>query len=102
MKKYQILLLVIAFATSMLFIGISCKEKVVEEEKKISLSEEENPYEESIRLTNNSEDDGRPFWSPDGKMIAFESYQDGNWEVYVMNADGSGQTRLTNNPAFDG
>jgi len=34
--------------------------------------------------------------------IAFESYRDGNAEVYVMNADGSGQTNLTNNPADDG
>jgi len=34
--------------------------------------------------------------------IAFDSDRDGNEEVYVMNADGTGQTRLTNNPAFDG
>src|SRR6266511_1205796 len=27
--------------------------------------------------------------------IAFASYRDGNYELYVMNADGSGQTRLT-------
>ena len=27
---------------------------------------------------------------------------DGNWEVHVMNADGSGQSRLTDNPAVDG
>ncbi len=33
--------------------------------------------------------------------IAFHSTRDGNWEVYVMNADGSGQTRLTDNPAAD-
>jgi hypothetical protein len=35
--------------------------------------------------------------------IAFTSQRDGNAEIYVMNAaDGSGQTRLTNNPASDG
>jgi hypothetical protein len=33
--------------------------------------------------------------------IAFVSNRDGNWEIYVMNADGSGVTRLTNNPAND-
>ncbi|GAB4429140.1 MAG: hypothetical protein Kow0031_09570 [Anaerolineae bacterium] len=33
--------------------------------------------------------------------IAFSSNRDGNNEIYVMNADGSGQTRLTNNPAPD-
>jgi TolB protein len=34
--------------------------------------------------------------------IAFESNRDGNEEIYVMNADGSNQTRLTNNPGLDG
>jgi formylglycine-generating enzyme required for sulfatase activity len=33
--------------------------------------------------------------------IAFVSDRDGNREIYVMNADGSGQTRLTDNPALD-
>ena len=33
--------------------------------------------------------------------IAFQSNRDGNYEIYVMNADGSGQTDLTNNPAYD-
>ena len=40
-------------------------------------------------------------WSPDGARIAFVSRRDGNYEIYVMNADGSGQTRLTNNSAWD-
>ena len=39
--------------------------------------------------------------SPAGR-IAFASDRDGNFEIYVMNADGSGVTRLTNNPASDG
>ena len=33
--------------------------------------------------------------------IAFASNRDGNYEIYTMNADGTGQTRLTNNAAFD-
>ena len=33
--------------------------------------------------------------------IAFTSNRDGNDEIYVMNADGTGVTRLTDNPASD-
>lgn len=33
--------------------------------------------------------------------IAFSSNRDGNFEIYVMNLDGSGQTRLTNSAAAD-
>jgi len=33
--------------------------------------------------------------------IAFVSGRDGNGEIYVMNADGTGVTRLTNDPAND-
>src|SRR5205085_3626152 len=40
-------------------------------------------------------------FSPDGSKIAFRSNRDGNYEIYVMDADGSNQTRLTNNPAED-
>ena len=54
------------------------------------------------RLTYNNADDVQPYWSPDGNKIAFQSYRDGQAEVYVMNADGSGQTRLTTNNDYDG
>lgn len=40
---------------------------------------------------------GDPAWSPDGRKIAFVSGRDGNFEIYVMKADGSAQTRLTDN-----
>ena len=38
-----------------------------------------------------------PSWSPDGTRIAFDSRRDGHVlpEIYVMNADGSDQRRLT-------
>jgi Tol biopolymer transport system component len=42
-----------------------------------------------------------PAWSADGRRIAFMSTRNGNAEVYVMNADGTGQRRLTNNSEFD-
>ena len=48
------------------------------------------------RLTNNPGADGEPAWSPDGRKIAFVSDRDGNYDIYVMNADGSGVTQLTN------
>lgn len=39
-----------------------------------------------------------------GGLIAFENEANGdyNFELWVMNADGSGQTRLTNSPGYDG
>ena len=40
-------------------------------------------------------------WSPDGTKLAFTSNRDGNPEIYLMNKDGSGLRRVTNNPAID-
>src|SRR5512136_1094762 len=37
-----------------------------------------------------------------GGRIVFASKRDENYEIYVMNADGTDQQRLTNNPSEDG
>jgi Tol biopolymer transport system component/plastocyanin len=43
---------------------------------------------------------GGPTWSPDGSKIAFARHDELlGYDVWVMNADGSGVTRLTSSPA---
>jgi len=51
------------------------------------------------RLRNRAPRAALPAWSPDGRLIAFLSSSDGNYDIYVMNADGSGQTNVTRSPA---
>jgi Tol biopolymer transport system component len=65
-----------------------------------------------IRVTSTVESEMMPAFSPDGRKIAFvsvpasmadnqfEALPD-RWEIFVMNADGSGRTRLTNNTTTD-
>jgi len=36
--------------------------------------------------------DVRPFWSPEGQRIAFDSEREGNYEAYVINVDGTSLT----------
>jgi TolB protein len=40
-------------------------------------------------------------FSPDGTKVAFSSTHDGNAEIYVVNADGTGLKRLTDHPEID-
>ena len=70
-------------------------------------------------LTNHADDDWFPVWAPNGGKIAFMTDRESTGppilnnspkiiiplfdiEIFVMNADGSGQTNLTNDPAWDG
>ncbi len=62
------------------------------------------------RLTNNSDGDTSPSWSPDGNRIAFASDRDGHvdamhglptYEIYVMNPNGDNPQNLTNSPHYD-
>ena len=43
---------------------------------------------------------GAPDWSPGGAKIVYESNQTGDYRIWVMNADGSGQRRLADDPGF--
>ena len=62
-----------------------------------------------VRLTDNSLREWPLGWSPDGTRILFRrdpyggvEYERADMELYVMNSDGTGVVRLTNNSVFDG
>ena len=46
-----------------------------------------------------------PAWSPDSSKIAYqaliEAGRDDNFEIYVMDVDGSNPINITNNPSQD-
>ena len=47
------------------------------------------------RLTETNAIDTSPSYSPDGSQITFTSDRGGSAQIYVMGADGSGQTRIS-------
>ncbi|MEZ5084166.1 MAG: PDZ domain-containing protein [Bacteroidales bacterium] len=53
------------------------------------------------RLTIHDGEERYPRFSPDGSLIAFTGYYDGNPDVYVMNKYGGEITRVTYHPGFD-
>jgi serine/threonine-protein kinase len=57
---------------------------------------------EGLEPVTDLNEDTAPALSPDGQKIAFMSRRDEDWEIYVINADGSGLERLTESPAQDG
>jgi WD40-like Beta Propeller Repeat len=50
-----------------------------------------------VQLTSDGDAD-HPTWSPDGTKIAFDRTGGGNSDIWVINEDGTGLTRLTNGP----
>src|SRR5947207_2850358 len=57
-------------------------------------------FDKTNRTSSHLSQPQTPTLRENGK-IAFASNRDGNWEIYVMNPDGTGQTRLTNHQASD-
>ena len=55
----------------------------------------------NVRQLTDSGEDSNPAWSPDGTRIAFQSYRDGDWDIYVMGTDGGNVQQLTDDPYRD-
>ncbi|MBS1722298.1 MAG: PD40 domain-containing protein [Armatimonadetes bacterium] len=54
----------------------------------------------ATQITNNTSVSWQPTWSVDGNTLAFSTNRDGNFQIYSIGKNGTGQTRLVNN-AFD-
>lgn len=56
------------------------------------------------QLTDDANVNWGPYWHPGGKHIIYATSAHGhhNYELYWMNDDGSGKTRITYAPGFDG
>ena len=55
-----------------------------------------NPDGSNSQQITTPNDSIAPSWSPDGTKIAFSQVISGTYQVTIMNADGSGQTQITN------
>ncbi len=53
------------------------------------------------RLTGPGGDDRQPEPSPDGSRVVFETNRGGDWNIYLMNVDGTEARPLTDGPAAD-
>ncbi len=52
-------------------------------------------------LTHDQFNNLAPALSPDGAKVAFSSDRSGNWDIWVMRADGSGLQQITTDPTAD-
>ena len=48
-----------------------------------------------LALTDAGDDCRQPNWSPSGNFILFQKYENNQWDIWIMNHDGSGKTKVT-------
>jgi TolB protein len=54
-----------------------------------------------FNVTDNDSEDGGPDYSPDGKKIAYHSYDGNDFEIYTINATGGRPFHVTDNTLRD-
>jgi len=59
------------------------------------------PLHQNLERITQEPGDTMPIWSPDCTQIAFAREENGNWDIYVINPDGSGRSRLTSEGAME-
>ncbi len=52
-----------------------------------------------VRITREAADELGPAYSPDGSQVVYATNRDGNFEIYVVDADGTNRRRITSTAA---
>ena len=93
----KITLSVSLIATSALLLAVAAPTNTKKASRQVTAIGQSSVIAPTVIFT-----DASPTPTPPCSKIAFDSQRDGiYYEIYVMNADGSNQTRLTNNTADD-
>ena len=50
-----------------------------------------------LELTDTEDDCRQPNWSPEGNKILYQKKANGQWNIWIMNTDGTNKTKITNN-----
>jgi Tol biopolymer transport system component len=53
-------------------------------------------FDSGDNLTRSTADERYPSWSPDGTKILFESFRNGNWDVFCLDLKDRKETNLPN------
>ena len=73
-----------------------------EESVEVNFTEQETSLvAEATQQVSAVSSDRSPAWSPDGSKIAFASNSSGNYDIFVMSADGTNRTQLTTSTSSD-
>jgi Tol biopolymer transport system component len=51
-----------------------------------------------VQITHEGVTNTSPSGAPDGKWLAFDSYREGQWDIYRVAADGTHEVNLTASP----
>jgi TolB protein len=91
MKRLLLIIFPVIIATLIILMVPSCRNKSVPDDV-------DSTADDSVSIDKKEDNKTKVIAK---NKIAFSSDRDGNDEIYIMNVDGSEQTRLTDNPGGD-
>ena len=74
---------------------------VIDRNPEIAIMDLKFGKRQQLTFSRQSRHNLHPTWSPDGRRIAFSSDRDGDFDIYIMDANGNNVTNMTDNSSGD-